>query len=387
MDRRSEASPWSKRELALLSRDELSALVRERSDALETVMDTMVDLLLTLDATGEIELANRAVGSTLGYDPDEVVGKPIDSLLASSEAAAERELLTGGEFVALLVRDGQVPDVEVAFSAVDGELLPMSLSTSAIERDDGGIDGFVCVGKDISDRIERERTLTRRTEQLELLNQLIRHDIGNDVNLVLELVRQLRREEPAEDEPFVLDRRQRQYLEQIEESGRRMAALTERAHNLTQAFAELGEDCEPIPIEPVLRREVANASTLSHAATVEVDGDIPDVTVRANEMVTSLFRNLLSNAIKHNDDPQPTVRVGTTVTDTTVTVQLTDNGPGLPEPLKTSLGTGEHTTAPSGSSGFGLYIVETLVEQYGGRLDVSDADPVGTTFRVTLKRA
>ena len=79
----------------LLAREELEELVRDRTEALENVMDTMVDVLLKLGPEGNIQLANAAVESRLGYDPDDVTGKPIDHLLADPGQADDAETLTG----------------------------------------------------------------------------------------------------------------------------------------------------------------------------------------------------------------------------------------------------------------------------------------------------
>ncbi|MGM0606171.1 MAG: ATP-binding protein [Halobacteriota archaeon] len=378
--------PWADSELALLSRDELETLVRARSEALETVLDTMVDVLLKLDPTGRIELANAAVESTLGYDPESIVGKPIDVLLSSEGAAGDREVLTAGEFGTVLVRDGQVPDLEVAFSTAEGTVVPMSLSTSVIEDADG-IGGFVCVAKDVSDRIERERHRQRKAEQLELLNVLVRHDIRNDVDLVLAQIRAIRKDSPPPDEPIVLGPRERHSLDRIAESGHRIAELTETARNLTRTIAELEEECKPIALAPVLKREIAAASTLSEDAVIDVDGDIPAVVVRANEMLGSVFRNLLANAIEHTDADVPRVRVAVSMAEASVTVRIADNGPGLPKAQRRALRSATPTPPESGPSGFGLYIVGTVIEQYGGHLDVEETGPGGTRIAVTLDRA
>jgi signal transduction histidine kinase len=63
-------------------------------------------------------------------------------------------------------------------------------------------------------------------------------------------------------------------------------------------------------------------------------------------------------------------------------VRLTvhDNGPGLPEAIRSSLDDSDATADVDG----GLSIVETLVRGYGGTLDVTDVDPRGTEFVVEL---
>ena len=395
MDGRPDQSPDQDAELTLLSREELEEIVRSRSATLGHVMDAMVDVLFKLNADGRIEMVNRSVESTLGYDSDSVIGKPLDALLVSPGAETPTdELVTAGRFGELLVRDGHVPDVEVAFRAADGSVIPMSLSTSAMDESESGSGGFVCVGKDIRDRIERERSLAETNEQLELLNTLVRHDIRNDVILIINLVKQLQSALGDPDDHVVLGAEEHKDLEDIERISRRIMSLTETARRLIETVAKLEDQRTPTPLGPVLELEVMNASILSSDAVVEVEGTFPDVSVWANELLSSVFRNLLTNAIHHNDSAEPVVTVSTTVTDTDVTVRIADNGPGLPADLLASLQSDGRSIDPSGPHGYGLYIVETILEQYGGQLTVEVADhgvdadtsSAGTTFSVTLPR-
>ena len=399
MDGRPDRSPDEDAELTLLSREELEEIVRSRSATLGHVMDAMVDVLFKLDADGRIEMVNRSVESTLGYDSDSAIGKPLDALLVGPGAETPTdELVTADRFGVLLVRDGHVPEVEVAFRAADGSVIPMSLSTSAMDASESGPGGFVCVGKDIRERIERERSLAETNEQLELLNTLVRHDIRNDVVLILNLVRHLQSTVDDADEPAMLDEREREYLANIEELGHRITSLTETARTLIETVANLEQNQTPTPLAPILQSEVANASILSADAGIEVEGTYPDVSVWANELLPSVFRNLLTNAILHNDADEPVVTVSTTVTDTDVTVRIADNGPGLPPALLESLQSGGRTPEPSGPHGFGLYIVQTILEHHGGQLAVdvgdggsetgggADGEANGTTFDVTLQR-
>lgn len=391
MDRLDD-DPWDGRDLGLLSRDELEAVIRVRSSELEGIVEAMADLLLKLDADGRIELANGAVETVLGHDPDALVGKPLDMICADNERSAD--LLADADFVGRIVQDGVVSDIEIDLVTASGRSCPMSLSVSVIRKEGTAgsdvtddIDGFVCVAKDISDRIERERRRKRQSEKLELLNRSVLHDVHNDVNLLLELVRKIQRDAPPPDEPLELSPERRKYFEPIEETGHRIAELIEIARNLTRTSAELGEDREAVALRRVLRREIANLDTISREVQIEVRGDIPDVDVLANEMLVSVFRNVFTNAVRHNDNDEPSVIVSTSLTDETVTVRIADNGPGLSETKQAELETGEVSLPSSGTSGFGLYIVTTLLEQYGGDLRIEDTEPHGTTFEVTLERA
>ena len=122
------------KKLRLLSREELESLVEERTAALGNVMDTMVDVLMKLGPDGRIQMVNQAIEAILGYDEEEVVGKPIDYIFADpSENEELSDMMTKGELLDVLISTGHVTDVEIYFSTTDGETIPMSLSASIME--------------------------------------------------------------------------------------------------------------------------------------------------------------------------------------------------------------------------------------------------------------
>ena len=101
-------------------------------------------------------------------------------------------------------------------------------------------------------------------------------------------------------------------------------------------------------------------------------------------MLGSVFRNLLHNAIQHNDGESPEITVSTTLSDDTVSVSISDNGPGITDEHKKEIFTKGESGLDSGGTGLGLYLVQALVEQYDGAIRVEDNDPEGTVFIVEL---
>jgi len=216
--------------------------------------------------------------------------------------------------------------------------------------------------------------LELQTDQLELLNQVVRHDIRNEVNLGLDILRSARRQGSIDEEN----------LERIEEILGHVAELTETARDMTEMITTLSDEPDPIRLAPTLKREIANISTVSEAATIEVSGAIPDVEVRVNELLSAVFRNLLTNAIQHSDTDTPEITVSCTPLAGHVAVHIADNGPGIPDEKKEIVFESGETLVGSTGTGFGLPLVETLLEQYGGDIYLSDNEPRGSVFTVVL---
>jgi signal transduction histidine kinase len=104
-------------------------------------------------------------------------------------------------------------------------------------------------------------------------------------------------------------------------------------------------------------------------------------------MLGAVFRNLLNNAVQHNDTAEPYVTVACDVDDAVVTVQIADNGPGIPDDQTDSIFEKGNTGIESAGSGIGLYLVATLVDQYDGTVRVDDNQPRGAVFTVQIPRA
>ena len=243
----------------------------------------------------------------------------------------------------------------------------------------GEIDGELLVRtmRYAMERKKNERELARRTEQLAILNQILEHDIRNDMNVVHGTGKLLRDRISDPDHEELLDR--------ILDNSAHVMELTETVSTLLKTITgDQDPHLEPVDAGEVLESEVRKIRASHDEATFVVDGEIPDATVQANNMLSSVFSNLLNNAVQHNDTDDPRVEVGVEVLDETVEISIADDGPGVTDDRKQAIfGRGEQGLDSSGT-GIGLYLVDTLVDQYGGSVRVEDNDPRGAVFVVEL---
>jgi signal transduction histidine kinase len=146
-------------------------------------------------------------------------------------------------------------------------------------------------------------------------------------------------------------------------------------------------EIRPTPLWSVLDTELTLRQESYPDADINTVGSIPDVEVQANEMLLSVFRNLLNNAVQHNDKEWPVVEVMAEEHADNVEVRIRDNGPGVPESRQeTIFGKGEQSLESSGT-GIGLYLVQMIVEQYGGDVAVRNNDSEGAVFTLRLPKA
>jgi len=234
---------------------------------------------------------------------------------------------------------------------------------------------------------EQREQLRETQDQLDVLNRMLRHDIRNDIEIVLTWAALLETEvTPAG----------REYLERIQRAGNHVSELTAVVRDLTEAIHGDGTlDLEATSLERVLTEELEKRrETFQHAEITMPEPPEPGTYVLANELLSSVFRNLLTNAVQHNDSERPTVTVTVEDGDDHVRVDVVDNGPGIPEEVRESLfGEGEKGLESDGT-GIGLFLVRSLVESYGGNVRVEDrsggddgSGETGTVFVVELRRA
>lgn len=215
------------------------------------------------------------------------------------------------------------------------------------------------------ERQEREAELKRTTEQLEVLNRILRHDLKNDIQVLTTWIETFAAE---------FDEADNEYLENILTTIDHMEELTENSREFMQLVAGGDDDIalEPIQIHDILAVELEKAQSSYPDAEFSIESDLVSATVMANEMLSSAFRNILNNAAQHCDKPTPRVDVVMTRRDDTALITIADNGPGVPDDQKEEVfGKGQRGAESSGT-GIGLYLVNTLITQFGGEIWIED---------------
>lgn len=341
----------------------LDRIAREQSlRSFEQAVEHSGHSIVITDTSGTITYVNPAFEEMTGYTAEEAIGRD-PRILQSGEhdQAFYQELWE-------TILNGDVWRHEIVNRDKDGERFIVDQTIAPITSVDGEIHRFVAVNIDITERKERERNL-------KLLNQVVRHDIRNQLQLILAYTDRLQTTDGNGDD---------EYVEKILETVHDAVEITTTARDVTEILLQSEEDLHPVRVSAMLEDEIEDIRATYDSAVIAIEGQLQNHSVRADEMLRSVFRNVLTNAIQHNDKDVPEVTVSATSDDGRELVQVADNGPGIPDDRKTEIFEQGESTLDSDGTGLGLYLVETLVGRYGGEVHVEDNDPAGTIFTVAL---
>jgi signal transduction histidine kinase len=175
----------------------------------------------------------------------------------------------------------------------------------------------------------------------------------------------------------------------VQEYIREIVQLIKHLANMSTSvnlYARTGTQGELVPVQiPKLLDEavrMAKFSTiLDEVAVVPEYGPVPDILAEPGELL-QVFMNLVVNAVQAmNARGQLTLR--TSAEGGSITVSVEDTGPGIaPQDLARVFAPFFTTKKPGKGTGLGLYIVDTIVKKYGGRIEPRSEVGKGTAFRI-----
>jgi len=228
--------------------------------------------------------------------------------------------------------------------------------------------------------MDAERTAVRaehletQRDLLDYLNSLLRHEVLNASNVISGYAELLEDEHDAGSVG-------REYSTAIREKSEEMTEVVDDVRVLLQATKER-TDFERVDAAEVVRDEAAK---LSEFDDVVVETDLPaSAHVHADALLPRVFGNVLANAAEHNDGDPLHVWVRGSVDEDAVTIEVEDDGSGVPPQEVETLF--ERPSRRAADHGLGLYLVARLVEHYCGSVELVETGSEGSTFRITLPR-
>jgi len=330
--------------------------LRESEEKYRTLVETMEDVVFTLDGEGKFTFVSKRFEDSIGYGT-ELLGKPFLAIVPPEY----REIVKRGfEDV-----NGRTL-ITLEFVKKDGSRIPVEVSITNLHD---AVNGRIGVARDISERVKMERRIEERTELLRLINRILRHDISNDLSVIAGAVDLLRSSQPERKE----------ILEAIDSAVRRSFDLIKRMGELENLT--LANGLRDVEVHEIAK-EVLEAFKVEYGVDGEVTGECKAM---ADDALKSVFNNLIRNAIIHGKTERIEIIVGKN--DDFCEIKVKDFGTGIPAEIRNSIFEEGFAYGESGKTGLGLYIVRKVIERYGGSVEVEENTPNGTVFILKIPSA
>ncbi|MGV9170325.1 MAG: PAS domain S-box protein [Promethearchaeia archaeon] len=220
---------------------------------------------------------------------------------------------------------------------------------------------------DITDQKRVEQNLKESKRELELYHSLLKHDLSNDVHLLINLL----------DYVAILEN-----PEQMKKQCAQVRAVTKRMQKLLHLFKDY-DTTERAGLIETIETSITQSENINPELDVSLslDGNEDEMNCKMGGLLGLVFDNLLRNSAQHaGSDTQ--VRIGVSEDQDDMFVSFSDNGPGIPESVQPRLFDREL----SATGGMGLYLSRRIVEAYGGVLKLIESGSDGTTFRIRLPK-
>ncbi len=365
-------------------------LARERS-FLETVFNAIEDGVLVVDEQGRIIYFNRAVTELLGWTAEEVEGRLVTDFLPELDWASlsapgpkGREQTTRHEFE---ITYPQARFLRVYAAPVEGEAK--------------GSWGLALIVHDATEARQKtyEAIESERLHSLRLLAASVAHEIGNPLNalhihlqLMSRQVKKLREpvtgrgfgrgEAKAEAETAEAAQRLEHYLEVAKGEITRLDYIVTQ---FLQALRPSPPQLAPGSLNEAAREtlELLRPELENRGLTVKekLARRLPPAPMDVGQIKQALV-NLIKNAMQAmTRDGVLSVETGSTAE--SVWISVADTGGGIPADKINHIFEPFYTTKKKGT-GLGLMIVQRIVQQHGGKIELESRVGEGTTFRLRL---
>jgi two-component system NtrC family sensor kinase len=358
------------------------------------VVASALDCVVVIDADARVVSFNPMAEQTFGYRQTDVVGRPISELIvpphlrAQHSAGFERYLKSGhGNVIGRRVEveamraDQSIIPVELAITEVS---LPGRRLFTAYLRD-------LTPARNAAAEIERQRETLYQNEKLAALGSLlagVAHELNNPLSIVIGQALMLGEDLAdglAGKDALALAKRARQ-----------IEVAAERCAKIVRSFLAIARQRKAERRRIVVSDLVTAAIDLlgytlkTSSVTVEprIDPGLPALLGDADQLhqvIVNLILNAQQALESSSGEKRVTVHAYPDPIRSSVVIQVSDTGPGVPDAIRSRIFDPFFTTKPVGiGTGIGLAVSRGMIEGHGGSLTLLPSGDGGATFEIAL---
>jgi two-component system, NtrC family, sensor kinase len=342
-------------------------------DFSENIIESINVGVIAVNLEQRVESWNTPMEALYGMPRAEAVGKHLSEVFAP-ELLAELPLPSDLQATLSLYK--------FRLRAPSGRERIVNLSLTPLVGKEGRVIGKLVMFNDLTERVELEDQLVQaeKLSSIGLLAAGVAHEVNTPLAVITSQAQMLMKQVPADDpKAKTLDRI-------IKQSFR----ASEIVNNLLKFSRTGGSEYLEVDVNRVIRETLALVEPMLRASKITLNtqlaSDLPGVHGNSGKL-QQVFMNLIMNA----RDAMPyggELTLATESEDSTVRVEVSDNGVGIPaEHLSKIFDPFFTTKSTSRGTGLGLAVSYGIIREHGGKIEVESAVGKGASFRLEFPTA
>lgn len=352
---------------AALNVREEEELLKESEQRLRMIIERVPVGLIVLNQVGTIELFNRSIEDSFGYEPHELLGKNLSKLLGSGKSQGATRLMAN-------LADRSIGHI-VELNAVrkSGEEFPIDFTLAEV---------------DFGQQVRRVAIILDATERIEVRNlrqsfvTMVSTELGNPLANVEQFLTRLGDGEYGETSEKIHKESVR-----AKDNIQRLILLLNDLFDLEKLEAgKIDIDPRWCSLQPVIDKSVSAVSVFAQQHKVDLEVKTSDFALYADSnRIVQVLINFLSNAIKYSPSGS-TVTIAVEAPQTTFLVfKVIDRGRGIPPSHINAVferfqQVEANDAKKKGGTGLGLAICKAIIEEHGGTIGVDSEEGKGSIF-------
>lgn len=368
---------------------QVQAELQKSRDLFSLITGHTSALVFILDSRGNYIYASPS-HKRLGYPAESLIGRPGSTVMAKKDVTALIDSFCR-------TSQGRLSRTHMSYKLKDrqGRIHFYRGSFDAVLRDDGSLEQVICVSEDIT---ELTRAQAEKVEALSMAAETKKHALvgrvagkmAHDFNNILSIIM-------GNAEMSMLDCRD----EEIKESLELILDQTVRGRNLTKNLVVFAKDQEPKQEYFKVDRKIELVLNLLKkdldgiCLVREYSPGCPELLADPG-MIEHALVNIFQNAIHATGlCGHPEIMIRTVHDRDQITIEIEDNGCGIPEPFISSIFEPSFTLKGSKDklraykpeikgTGYGMANVKKYIDQHKGKIAVRSRMGKGTCIRIVL---
>lgn len=346
-------------------RGRFQQVLRQHDDRLLRIIDNISEAVIVTNTEGRITFWNQAASNLFGWERDQVLKKPITSIIA---------VPTGENLL-----PGRYQEYEIDLQTRSGEHRYVSVVVSSLSDDIGKVESYTYVFHDLTEKAVRMAQM-ERSERLASLGHMaagIAHEIGNPLTAISSVVQLLQRR--------TTDEKQLTQLHRVQEN---IGRITTIVREMVDFSKPVSTENSKMNLNDSIRDAVGLLKHDTRSRNVrfvlELDQNLPSI-LAIPDQLHQVMLNLILNAVDAvTDKNKPIVSIRTYSAGGMVCAEVADNGSGIPPNIKNRIFEPFFTTKKVGKgTGLGLSVTHNIITGIGGQITVSSS-PGETVFEILI---